>query len=496
MPVFVLGTKVFHHRAEWGVMWGLLLYVFIVPNLDVFPDQSWHDSQRLLQLLLLATVSLVLVLTPVASTTTAVWKQLRRSTKCAILLLFAIGLLSAARAEAPIWALLEWAHLLLLLLGTLVISTARRIDPASADKLLIAVFFLTAMAYSGKTLVTYLAMRLEGPRIEGAWFDIRDFYTNFSNIRFFGHLQALMLPFLVLPAMLWARSRLMKALLLFVPAIWWALVSASASRGTWLALSVAVISVALFFRTTGWVWIRYQAASFGAGVALHQLVLVTVALENKYQSAMVWRETSLATLSRRDELWALAIRNFADHPWLGLGPMHFSHQLNPVAAHPHSLLLQMLAEWGAAATALVCYLMLVASRSFFDRLTEIRRDQGSAAAEPAVFLALFAALAGAAALSMIDGITLMPASQTVLVLLGGWAVAMCAHDAHGAQGFPSLSPVVKVMAVLAVILVAIGTWPDIIDPSRRIEEYYEVRPDSDLLMPRFWIQGWIFLPDR
>jgi len=59
------------------------------------------------------------------------------------------------------------------------------------------------------------------------------------------------------------------------------------------------------------------------------------------------RDSLRTTLSGREKIWLWAWEMAIANPWLGVGPLHYSAVVNPIAAHPHQVVLQWLAEWGA-----------------------------------------------------------------------------------------------------------------------------------------------------
>jgi putative inorganic carbon (hco3(-)) transporter len=111
-----------------------------------------------------------------------------------------------------------------------------------------------------------------------------------------------------------------------------------------------------------------------------------------------------------------------------------------------------------------------------------------------VQVALLAALAGAAAQSMVDGILVMPVSQTLLVLLCGWAIGLY-FDERGrtAHGGIIGRTAMAAVTLIAAIVVAWGVTPEIGRIAEREEAYLAAYPPENPalpnLMPRFWTQG-------
>ena len=107
-------------------------------------------------------------------------------------------------------------------------------------------------------------------------------------------------------------------------------------------------------------------------------------------------------------------------------------------------------------------------------------------------VALLAALTGAAAQAMVDGIIVMPVSQTLLAAFCGWAMG----HYLGEPAAPVVHGWRKRLVAAAVVLSAAGAVvngvaPDILRIAQREKAYFESRPPGEILLPRFWAQGWI-----
>jgi hypothetical protein len=211
----------------------------------------------------------------------------------------------------------------------------------------------------------------------------------------------------------------------------------------------------------------------------------------KWLSQPAWllqRAGEIMTLSLRDVLWRNALTFTADHPYFGVGPMHYAYSATVVGAHPHNAILQWSAEWGLPSAVMffgVCAFSGLAYAKY------VRRQSGLVAERPAmVRTAMLAALMGAAAQAMVDGVLVMPVSQAILAGLCGCAIAMTYADeaVPGKEKLPAWLAVVTVFAAAGLVY---GVIPDI----RRIEEreraYLAASPPDTQLLPRFWTHGLI-----
>lgn len=488
-------------RAEFGrgavlraspLLWLLLAvaaYVFLAPNIDFAPRLTWHDGQRLAQLVLIGVLLLGLVVSRAGHAVADAWVAIPSQGRMALYAAFGLGLLSAIQAHFWRWAMLEWAMLLLLLVVALVVAASRRVGGRDFDWFLVGVLYATAAAYMAKVVVIYVAMLTVGARY-GMGFDVRELYSGFSNIRFFGYLQTMLLPFLLLPALWWATSLRQRLLLGIIPALWWMLAVGSGSRGTWVALSAGVL-VALFFGgQPGRRWARWQFSGLACGLLCYAVFVLLVPALLDQQATFLHRAEDIKSLSLREVIWSAAVSYSGEHPLLGVGPMHFAYYANTVAAHPHNAVLQFMAEWGMPAAWLFTVVFGAAGWAF-----AVRVRQAAATAEMQTGLlavALLAALTGAAAQSMVDGLLVMPVSQIVLALIGGWALGFYFRDHRSSAPCGALE---KTLGAAIIILAAgsmvSGVQPDIGRLEQREETYLATHPPGTRLLPRFWAQGWI-----
>jgi len=471
------------------------LYVFIAANVDLAPQLQWHDGQRLGQLVLLV-VLLGLMLWP------AQWRRIADTWSClspwtwrAWTVAFLLGLASGAMAALPRWALLEWGLQWLLLMVVFAVAAQRRWQGEKTDAWPVLMFFATAAAYALSGAVIYLAMLLAGPAYKQA-FNALELYHGFSNVRFFGYLQTLLLPFLLLPAMWWGTSPARRLLLWSVPVAWWMLLIGSGSRGAWVALLAGVIAVLLFAGRPGRQWVRWQLVALAGGGLCYLLFIWLLpqwlASQAGAQPAVYLHRTEIMSLSLREVLWTEALQFAQQQPWLGIGPMHYALAGARVAAHPHNAVLQWLAEWGLPAALLLTGLCAMAGLAFAAHVRRVvQADNGIRAP---VQVALLAALAGAAAQSMVDGILVMPVSQTLLALLCGWAMALYLEERRcTAQCGLVGHVVIAALTLAAAVAVVCGVSPEMGRIAEREQAYLKAYPPENPalpnLMPRFWTQG-------
>ncbi|WP_256669887.1 O-antigen ligase [Pseudomonas sp. OIL-1] len=190
------------------------------------------------------------------------------------------------------------------------------------------------------------------------------------------------------------------------------------------------------------------------------------------------RDSLRTSLSGRESIWLLAWEMAKENPWLGVGPMHYAATYNPVAAHPHQVILQWVAEWGTPATLMALCLGVWGMWFGLSRLRQGEVDNISAA--------LWLSIAGALILAQVDGVFVMPYTETWLAILIGLAIAKWSNP----KPTPSAQRVFFRVLAIPVILILGNVL---------INEAPTVPEDSEAHMskhhtgwtPRFWAQGWI-----
>jgi O-antigen ligase len=271
---------------------------------------------------------------------------------------------------------------------------------------------------------------------------------------------------------------------------------ASGTRGSWVALLIGALVVLCFCGRSGRRWMRWQVGALTGGGAVYLFFIIGVPDWLAQPAAFMHRVDdipSLLSLRGRDELWQLSADLIAQNPWLGIGPMHFADHLSVLAAHPHNAIIQFMVEWGVPA-ALGITVVWVAGGLVWS--LHVRRMTSTA--EPdrqsMVLAALLAAITGASAQAMVDGVMVMPVSQTLLALLCGWALGDYVSE-KSPQASQGSSLALRGSIVAAVAVLAWSVMPELGRLEARMQAHMLMQPEGPMpnpkLLPRFWIQGWI-----
>lgn len=450
--------------SDWLLV--AILSVFACSAVYVLGFQ-WIDQQRIAELVLFVLIGGLVWCYPLADLPAWGGKAL-----AAVL---ALGVVSSLFADYSLWALREWAcYAGLLLLALLV---ARRALDASFVSGLCCIMAAVALANGLQFLLRYAAAFLSG-RLD---LTPAVLMTGFSNIRFLGQFQVLAMPVLAWLCLshwhaAFRYARLLSMLCFVALAVQWCIAFTLGGRGMFVALAVSHLALlGLFWRHWRLLAVQLAGALAGALLFLVLLVLVPYWLGIPLDIHPAFRDG----LSGRGVIWMLAWHIFMDNPWLGAGPMQFAAHINVVAAHPHQVVLQWLAEWGLPATLLALGL---ATWGMWRGLVCVRKNR-KASLEAAVWLSV----AGALVLAQVDGVFVMPYTQVWLavlvgIALGRWQKVPQAMVGKSAMGWRLLS----IPVALLSLQILITQVPHLGQLEKATQSRYAAG-----LKPRFWAQGWI-----
>ena len=453
------------------VLLAWLVYLLIAPTIGFGWIESWHNEQRAVQIVLLAFTAvaycLVGILTPSES-------GVRWQLPMLLLVFLALGVISALRAQFVFAALAEVS--MFALLATLAILTARVVSTDVARYVRWARWFslLCATAYVLGVATRYLA----AVNLERA-IDLDVLILGYANPRFPSALHAILIPFVALTILEKTELRLLRICAAVVLSILWAINLGLGTRGIWFAYALAVPATALLL---GW---RQMSRPFAvlaltavAGLGLYY-GLFSMAPALTGTSTTLQAPTDNLTLTSRDVLWELGWQAIQASPWLGIGPMQFASLASRVGAHPHNWPLQIAAEWGLPAFALLALGTYRLCKAVARAKTG---DNGLAALTLAVAVALF--------LGLVDGNLIMPVSQTACALTAGVLIGSLRErdQRHSSQrvrlAYPTTALIVVAASVLTISF-AITTLPN----QLRAITIFQRSNAGDWLVPRFWEQG-------
>lgn len=460
----------------------LILFVWLAPLLSVFCEPTAaHDVHRVAEVGLLVAASVAL-LTSVGRRSFNVHAPARH-VAVALFVAVAIGALAVLHAPVRSWAGVEAATALGLV--ALVVSVAVGAPEFQLKRFLTGALIGTAPYY------LMLCAILAGIFASGTTLYRSEFFSGYSNYRFFNHVQTITLPMLAIVAVspmagVWIRRCAWVTLVLGFSFLWY-----TAARGTSAGLVAGGAAAIVVLRATAWRVLRplVITALLGGGVFAVFFIglpmLFGVSTDGDASTLMM--NTRSADL--RAYLWSLAWRDIVASPWLGIGPMHFAHHPNFEAAHPHNFPLQIAAEWG------VPMLILVLILSYLG----LRRMRVSIAREPDAGLAtmgtgLWITCVAVAVDSLFSGNFVMPMSQVWIAYLLAWVMVWMRQVNRGGASITAyISRRSALAAATALLISQLWLVYAIHDQVLHLNDYLDrahgvVLNEHD--SPRFWSHGW------
>ncbi|MEW5992870.1 MAG: O-antigen ligase family protein [Candidatus Zixiibacteriota bacterium] len=472
----------------WVGLLPLALFLGLHPHLTFGSTLSWHDLQRTEQILLFASCALLLtVLQPLRHAWGTVLNAPPRSAHNVLLAIFLLGSLSTLMAEHVTAALLEIAHVVLLLSLAAYVAALLHLQPEYYRRAIPIIVVLAAGLLLAKFVANYaLGLFLGQPA------DINLIVDGYSNIRHFAQFQSWSLPLLLLPLLLPGQfSRWLRVAAFSAAAGWWVLLYLGVPRGTLIGLLAGGVLVAVVFRRQAVTFLRWLLLSAIAGGLAWFLLFLAVpgafGLGNKTAILATSLGRDIAVTNDRLELWMRAVDLITEHPLLGAGPMHYACTSGQaVYSHPHSFPLQFASEWGLPAAAL---LALLSGWALYVWLRQCRQlvNAPEHHAETKLRIVLTAALVTAGTHSLVSGVMVMPVSQVMFALVTGFSFALWnqrreRHPVHAMYRWPRYF-----LPLLALVFVLGVSLPQAFRQTEAVAAYqakYRAMP-----YPGYWHQG-------
>jgi len=478
-------------RADNVISVGILvvgIYLALVPSISLVPFLEPYNEKRVLQIgLLLLGGALLLASGPMRRRWIEEFNRLPLLARWGLGTGVGLGVLSAALAPAPSYAFLELGHVVLLVVLGGIVAAAARHNPKWCNRLIVGAIGLSAALYAIYFLVLYGAT-LALPDLEVG----RETIGGFANTRHFNQYQTWTLPLLGTATLfIPGRWRVGRVGVFFLLSLWWMLVLVSNVRGTVVAMVIAAVGVGLLFRRRAARWLGVQFASVLVGALLYYLLFDLVAGTTPQVAN---RLGEVGGDAWRIQRWKTSLELAWAHPWLGVGPMHFAWPLYHFVpgAHPHNALLQWMAEWGLPSAAIMSGLVIWGGWSWMRQ--EQRDASGATPRENAVRVGLVAAVLAGAAHAMVSGIIVMPVSQVLLVLVGGWAWGRYRHTRTPSSEPSRLAHALFCVLLVGSIAVVGSSVRDLAHAEERQSAYLEA-VEEPTFWPRYWQQGYIGVRD-
>ncbi|WP_423596416.1 O-antigen ligase family protein [Roseateles sp. MS654] len=451
-----------------GALWALPFVVLLLRL-----PYSAHDLSRLAQVLLLLAVSLCWVLQRPATRPGA-----RRLQWISAALAMSV-VASCVHAAEPMIALREVLLWVALLVSALWLAS--QWEDSGIDVALQGV--TRGMTFYGLAVFAMWSMMALTGEPMMAW----EALFGFDNPRFLNHV---LTPALALAAIAGAQS------------------DRSNRRWAWAAVGMGGVMLYLAFgRATPLalaIGVAAALAVWGRRVLRYALALALPLVLGAVFMAVLWSVTQpsgselesgkSASLYARLYLAHQAEALWRSSPWLGVGPMHFSHAYNAEAAHPHNVYLQCLAELGLPATLLLAGLTLYGLRCWVRDLRQVDGDRLPHVA--GLFTGAVAVLMDALA----SGNFVMPLSQLWIAVTLGMMIAVRRREKNGnALKAPTRHCAGTAMCVGRCLVVLGVAWLAVQASMEMAASSKPALPTvtgakhtagERLVNPRFWTHGW------
>ncbi|MGV3582288.1 MAG: O-antigen ligase family protein [Methylophilus sp.] len=451
-------TRIYHNTTITTLHYLVLLtYIGLIaflPGLH-FSNQdiiTYHDSQRLIEVLLLILVLFYSIVTRDKNSSNI--HTTNSLISSGFFLFFGFTFISIYLAKAPRHALIEASfftglYYLALLIANLYLANKETFIRRFIYIIWTGIILYMISFYTGYITATILKAPLQWPKP----------FTGFTNIRSFNQYQLWLLALTTLPLLNFSLKRNLKFWIYFALTCWWILLFYSASRGVLIAWLAGAILTAGIYQKLAWPLLRIQFINMMTGLIGYYFLfkLVPVLRESTLITSTIIRETT----NDRLYLWGNAFSLISQYPYFGVGPMNYPWY-NSTLSHPHNSLLQLASEWGLPATiiivTIVCYCTFCWLKKFsIDSLNkQTNLDKNLA-------VILFFTITTNAAYSLVDGVIVMPISQVLMFTIVGLMIGYYNQNTPtvNQQDPTNTIKFKRILAFIALITLTYSTWPEI-----------------------------------
>lgn len=478
--------------TQYLTILAFLVLITLSPSIHFIRYITFHDCQRVLQLILL---SLILIN---ASTTIASPHRLlpiNKNFRIAFYTLLVLAIVSSFNAIAPRQAIIEASIFAALCYLALFVAHLYQEDKEQLIKRLTYMLWVSILLYILSFYVGYItAMIFKKPLV---W--PHPLY-GFSNVRLFQQYQLWGLGLICLPLLAFNLNQKTRMWLYFALTSWWVLLYYAASRGIVLGWIVAMITTAIIYQKAAWPFLRIQFINAMTGLAayyvLFKLIPVWIAAstasmtDNAITTSTVFRTMT----TDRIDLWKVSLVMIDNFPLLGVGPMHF-YWYNKFGTHPHNSILQLAAEFGLPATFIILTISIVGFYFWFKHFNK-HGLQGASKLQTNFSIILFFTVIANGAYSLVEGVIVMPISQVLMFTVIGLMIGQYTEGAWYKSKNSTIKTKLRFRPVFAIIvLVAMisSTLPELVRgltsdqrPVRANERAFSLAPDT--IIPRIWVQ--------
>jgi O-antigen ligase len=389
-----------------------LVYIALItfqPSLQLWPKHIvWFtDRQRLLELVLLGFILVHAIGTGHLKQHTILASK---HIQIGLLMLIVFAIFSITLAYAPRHALTEFSMFAALGFLSLLIANQFKENKTHLIKFFTYAFWVSILLYMLSFYTGYITATVVKNPLKWPFP-----FTGFTNIRSFNQYQLWGIGLLLLPIMCFELKKSTRVMLHIALVAWWVLLFYSASRGVLIALLIGASITILVYQKLAWPFLKLQLGYLIGGFMSYYVLFKFI--PKTHGSLLVTNTVIRETTNDRLALWNQAILMIKTYPIFGVGPMHYAW-FNKTNGHPHNSMLQIAAEWGLPATAIILAIAIYAFYYWFKKFSP-NQVQAKSTLDKNLSVILFFTMITNTAYSMVDGVIVMPISQVLMFTMIG-----------------------------------------------------------------------------
>jgi len=375
-----------------------------------------HDDQRCIELAVLVLVAMAVALRGRGAALAATSPKVQLP----LLGFFALGLVSALSAWSLRHALYEWSSMLLLVVLAFAVATDISRGGVAGLQRVLRCVGAACLLYSLRVLLTYILAIANGYQL-----DMHELAVGFSNVRFLNHAQTALLSLIVLLCLQERPGTALRRTWFVLASFWWALLYVSEARASWLALAAGCVIALVTRRRHAYGFLKVMGVAAVGGYLVYVVMFILLPMLGGMHAfsslGNVMARTASDPASGRMPLWHRAVELIAQHPWLGVGPQHFSHEGADlrIGAHPHDWIMQIASEWGVPALLCVLCLVGLGMRALLQTGARIAPADGR---NQQLLVTFTVAVTAILVDGLFSGVFVMPQSRLAIALVVGCAV--------------------------------------------------------------------------
>lgn len=471
--------------VEYLLFFSIIIFIVFTPNNSFFS----FDNKRIFEVCIIFVNLIILVNKSIRNNLIQAFCLFSLKTRMLLSLLLILAIASSAYALLIRSAFLETSVLSGLFLISMTVFCLCLKNKVLFSRVFITAVIFSVIIYQVNFFALYLYAIIHKITIQGF-----SLFTGFSNVRTFNQYQVWLFFLISYPVLIFKEMdfRISNALKI-MSAGWACLLFYSASRGAVIAVfSGLVISGFVFKRQAiDFIKLNLLFLCYGAISAWLLFKLLPLVLNSEITSN--WRSLEQLVMdSPRLYLWKRALSHIYDHPWLGVGPMHYAYYPNPMMTEfafgsPHNSILQWASEMGLLSVTILLSLITQGLRLWIKQFKEILHKNAIVAEESSLWIVLFATVCAGFIYSLADGLV-SPTEQILMAVILGWMLGL--YFQFNKKTEPKNNLLVLVFAGILLLTLAYTVLPGLI-PRLAGNEDFSTREHSKLKYPRFWLQGHI-----